>query len=111
MAPLNGRPPNRREKPSSATSVIDIGSNPRTIGYPGKLVKEKEKIAGQTTLKIGNLQVNSYDNGLLRVPAEEREEPQVRNSIESRLSAVIRIKTRKGSIAVLGGQMGPGTNN
>ena len=73
MAPLNGRPPDRREKPSLATSVIDIGSNPRTSSYPGKLAKEKEKLARQTTLKIGNLRVNTYDDGRLRGPTEERE--------------------------------------
>ena len=138
MAPLNGRPPDRREKPSSATSVIDIGSNPRTSSYPGKLVKEKEKIAGQTTLKIGNLNVNSYANGLLRVPTEEREvarashdvnfyvrkysaankslraQPQVRNSTESRPS-IVTDRTRKdnndGPIAAINGQVGPDTNN
>ena len=138
MAPLNGRPPKRRENPPSATSVIDIGSSLRISSYPGKLVKENEKIAGQTMLKMGNLNVNSYDNGLLRVLTEEREvarashdvnfyirkysaanktsraQPQVRNSTESRPSNVT-VRTRKdnndGPIAALDGLVGPDTNN
>ena len=139
MAPLNGRPPDRREKPSSATSVIDIGSNPRTSSYPRKLAKEKEKISRRTTLKIRNLRVNSYDDGRLRGPTEEREvagashdvkfyirefsvskpsrvQPQAR-SIESRPSTLIRNKTNSrkddndGLIAGLDGQVGPDTNN
>ena len=138
MAPLNGRPPDRREKPSSATSVIDIGSHLRASSYLGKLTKKKNKTNRQTTVKPVILVINSYDDGLFRVTTEKKEaagvfpdgklyerkdsaakkasraQPQGRNSIEARASAVTRTKNTKanddGPVSYLGEPVSEPTN-
>ena len=57
----------------SATSVINMGSNPRTSSYPRELTKKNMKMTRPTTVKPENLEVNSYGNGPSCVTTEEIE--------------------------------------